>query len=320
MAGVDVDAGRRTGWPRRLDLELALWRHGWAWPLALASALAAAAVFGVELHLRQTRIERLRAERAAPAPAVTKAAPAPVDGLWAVLSRPGDQAADLRRVLQIAQRSGIALSQGQYGAVVLLPGQVEQLEASYGFAAAYPQARVFVETLLREMPHLAVDRLSFERGAVPGARPQVQMRLTLWRWLGAADSWPGPPVVSRRALVPREQLIRPPPPAGRAVDLFADRAWQAVVPPSPAPVPAPAAAMPASVPVIVAAPPPPYGYLGKRRDEQGWQVFLGRGDSSVIVREGDRLDDGYAVESIRPPTLTLARAGGRVLISIGDGE
>ncbi len=129
---------------------------------------------------------------------------------------------------------------------------------------------------------------------------------------------PTPPVgadprteVIVRELVPRHQLIAKRQPGAPVTDLFASRAWDppAVVAPAPAALPPPPAPQP-----------PPFAYLGKRRDDQGWQVYLGRGDLALIVREGDSVEGGYKVESIKPPTLTLVRADGRQQIAIGEWE
>lgn len=117
--------------------------------------------------------------------------------------------------------------------------------------------------------------------------------------------------VAVRDLIPRDSLI-----AGRqtgvpTTDLFASHNW--------APPPAPAAPASAMLPPAVPAA-PPFTYLGKRRDDQGWQVYLGRGDLALIVREGETIADGYRVESIKPPTLTLVRADNKQQIAIGEWE
>lgn len=109
--------------------------------------------------------------------------------------------------------------------------------------------------------------------------------------------------------IPRERLIPKRPPDAPVNDLFASRNWA----PPPAPVAPPA-------PLPPAAAPPPFTYLGKRRDEQGWQVYLGRGDLALIVREGETIEGGYRVETIKPPTLTLVRADDRQQIAIGEWE
>lgn len=114
-----------------------------------------------------------------------------------------------------------------------------------------------------------------------------------------------------RDLIPRERLIAKRRPGLPATDLFASRSW--------APPPAPAAP-PAVLPPPAAPAPPLFTYLGKRRDEQGWQVYLGRGDLALIVREGETIEGGYRVESIKPPTLTLVRADNKQQIAIGEWE
>jgi len=114
-----------------------------------------------------------------------------------------------------------------------------------------------------------------------------------------------------RDLIPRDRLIAERQPGVPATDLFASRSW--------APLAAPAAPPP---PVLapVAPAPPSFTYLGKRRDDQGWQVYLGRGDLALIVREGETIEGGYRVESIKPPTLTLVRADKKQQIAIGEWE
>lgn len=55
-----------------------------------------------------------------------------------------------------------------------------------------------------------------------------------------------------------------------------------------------------------AGPPPlPFTYLGKKYENATWEVFLAIGDQTYFVREGSVIDQTYAVNSIRPPILTL---------------
>lgn len=119
------------------------------------------------------------------------------------------------------------------------------------------------------------------------------------------------PEVTVRDLIPRDRLIAQRKPGTPAADLFASRSW--------APAPAPQATTPTVQPPATPLP-PPFAYLGKRRDDQGWQVYLGRGDLALIVREGETIEGGYRVESIKPPTLTLVRADNKQQIAIGEWE
>jgi hypothetical protein len=120
-----------------------------------------------------------------------------------------------------------------------------------------------------------------------------------------------PPLVLPE-LIARDRLLGPAKTGTAKVDLFSGRAWVA---PSPVAVtPAPVASQP------MPEPPPAFTYVGKRRDEQGWQVYLGSRDLTLIAREGETLTGGFVVESIRPPTLTLVRSDRKLQIAIGEWE
>jgi hypothetical protein len=54
-----------------------------------------------------------------------------------------------------------------------------------------------------------------------------------------------------------------------------------------------------------AAPSMPYRVAGKVVAEGKPEIVLAKGDAVVSVREGDKLDDGYRVEAIRPDHVTL---------------
>lgn len=108
-----------------------------------------------------------------------------------------------------------------------------------------------------------------------------------------------------RALQPRTD--RP----GRGGDPFA--ATQPVAPPlaeSSAVPPAPTFTAPLSWRVI-----------GKQRTaDEGWTVFLARGETTWIVREGDTLEDVYRVTTIKPPTLTLQHLSRKSSRTLDIGE
>jgi hypothetical protein len=75
---------------------------------------------------------------------------------------------------------------------------------------------------------------------------------------------------------------------------FARRDWTPPAPPSaPAPVPAPV------------APPPPFAVIGKAVADGMWEVYLGQGERTHLVRIGTVIDGTWRVDAIAPPTLTL---------------
>ena len=69
-------------------------------------------------------------------------------------------------------------------------------------------------------------------------------------------------------------------------------------PPTPKPAP-PAPALPQQAPAL------PFTFIGKRSDGAQWQVFLGRGDQTLIVQEGATIESTYRVDAVKPPTLTM---------------
>ena len=96
------------------------------------------------------------------------------------------------------------------------------------------------------------------------------------------------------ALEPRETLIGGARRTDKPANLFAGHNW---TPPPPPVKPAP--------PSAPAAPPLPFKYLGKQKEADEWQVFLGRDDHTFIVRKNDVVNDIYKVVDIAPPSITL---------------
>ena len=97
------------------------------------------------------------------------------------------------------------------------------------------------------------------------------------------------------ALIPRDELIPETGEGREHPDLFPALSW---TPPPPKPPP------PAKPPPPM-APPVPFTFLGKKLEGGQWEVYLGRGEQLLIVREGMKLEGIYQVKNISPPTLTL---------------
>ncbi|MBI2745259.1 MAG: hypothetical protein HYX45_06705 [Burkholderiales bacterium] len=103
------------------------------------------------------------------------------------------------------------------------------------------------------------------------------------------------PAPDAQVLVPRHQLVK----SGQRApvrDLFSQQSWSPPAPkqqPVVVPVPAPT------------APPMPFAYLGKKLEGGAWEVYLGQGEKTFVVREGQVLEGQYRVESIKPPQMEL---------------
>lgn len=107
----------------------------------------------------------------------------------------------------------------------------------------------------------------------------------------AVNDGSGSPILDLQA---RDTLIRD----GRKANdgaLFNRQSW---TPPPPPPL------KPSEMPPPV-APPLPFAYLGKKLEDGVWEVYLARGESTVIARQSIVIDGKYRVDAIKPPTLSL---------------
>lgn len=93
-------------------------------------------------------------------------------------------------------------------------------------------------------------------------------------------------------------------------DLFATRTWN---PPPPSPPPSASAISPA-------APPLPFTFVGKKLEDDTWEVYLARGEQAYIAREGQVLESHWRVDKIAPPSLSFVYVplGQVQSLSIGD--
>lgn len=80
--------------------------------------------------------------------------------------------------------------------------------------------------------------------------------------------------------------------------VFGGQSWN----PPPPPPPENQKAAPPPPPT---APPLPFQFIGKAAADGQWEVYLGRGDQTFVVRKGTQIDGTYRVENIAPPTLTI---------------
>jgi hypothetical protein len=66
----------------------------------------------------------------------------------------------------------------------------------------------------------------------------------------------------------------------------------------------------------------PFTYLGKKAADGTWEVYLARGDDTLIVRERSVIDSTYRVEEIKPPTMRLVFLPLKLVqtLDIGDAD
>ncbi len=185
-----------SGMSLRLRAEVALWRHGWIWPLC-------AALSGIALLLQWMFIEPARADLARVQKSMIEARAA-VEAKHATPG--GAQSDDARRLLQVevvlrnagltdrqlsvildsAARHSIELPRADYQTAIDADTGVSRTQVTFPLKASYPLLRGFVEDVLRQLPNTSVDRLSFKRDVVAQSQVEATLRLSLW-------SLPGPP-------------------------------------------------------------------------------------------------------------------------------
>ncbi len=81
----------------------------------------------------------------------------------------------------------------------------------------------------------------------------------------------------------------------RADTLFGIQSWTPPPPPPPKMV----------APPVPVAPPLPFTFVGKKNEDGLWEVYLGRGDTTFIVRDHSMIDSTYRVDAIAPPAMTI---------------
>jgi hypothetical protein len=131
-------------------------------------------------------------------------------------------------------------------------------------------------------------RASTPNSAVAAAAPALAART------GAVGTTPKPAVTILR-LEDRAGLLGTGAAGG---DAFASRDW---TPPPPKPKPPP----PPPPPPPPSAPPLPFTVLGKAVSNGQWEVFLARGNETLIVRDKMVIDGVYRIDAIAPPGMTM---------------
>jgi hypothetical protein len=277
----------------RVRAEIALWRHGWAWPLAV-TLVACAAVSLLWLEPARRERDRARAELAQEqvvvAGAISPKAAAPdarqkLEALQDMLRRSPDSAQLVRKMAVLAQAELIALAQSDYQQQAITTG-VSRVQVTQPVRASYPQLRRYIESVLRDVPNASLDQVVAHRENVGLGQVEARLKWSLWiaRPLGPAGDEPAR--VGNAALAAASA-------SGR--DLFSARSWNPPPPPPP----------PAQEPAAPVAPPLPYAFLGKKLEAGSWEIYLNKGEQTVIVREGEIVDGAWRVDKIAPPSMAL---------------
>jgi hypothetical protein len=134
-----------------------------------------------------------------------------------------------------------------------------------------------------------------ERPSAPAAEPAARIDTRLGSWRGEAAELDLDLSKLERGAEEAKAAAAP------TVDPFARRSF------------APAQAAPQAAdapPAPPAAPPLPFVYLGKAIEDGQLEIFLGRGEKSYSVREGQKIDGEYRVDKLTQNSVTFTSTTG----------
>lgn len=179
----------------RTTVEIALWRHGWAWPMA--AVLAGAAILGHRVILQPERqghesaqLERAQEQQrhvARASGSVPSRAPDAQDRLQvlqAVLRQPAETSEMVRKMAALAQAEQINLAQSEYQQQVNAAIGLTRVQVSQPVRASYPQLRRYVEAVLRALPNASLDQIVARRENVGQTQVEAQLKWSLWIYDG----------------------------------------------------------------------------------------------------------------------------------------
>ena len=181
--------GAAPAW--RTAAEIALWRHGWAWPLATLLIAASVAVYFAALLPSRLALASLSLELAQKQQAIgarTAAAQAPavqnepqrLQALQAVLRRSPDAGELVRTMVGLARTEQIQLAQSDYQRQFHGATQVSQVQVTQPVRATYPQLRRYIESVLRSVPNASLDQVTAKRDSVGQAQVEARLKWSLW--------------------------------------------------------------------------------------------------------------------------------------------
>jgi Trp operon repressor len=176
---------------RRTAAEIALWRHGWAWPLA--GVLGLSAVIGYLMVLQPsrqmhetTKLELAQEMKRPAAPAGATQSSHSLDGqqrlqaLRAALSPPSETHKLVRRMVALAQAEQINVAQSEYQQQVNAGIGVTRVQISQPVRASYPQLRRYIEAVLQSMPNASLDQVVARRDNVGQTHVEARLKWSLW--------------------------------------------------------------------------------------------------------------------------------------------
>lgn len=180
----------------RVSIEIALWRHGWAVPLAAIVLGAAAALYFGALRPGRHAIASLGMELAQKQQAMSAATGGVrasavqseqqrLQALQAVLRQSPEAGEIVRKMVALAEAEQIKLVQSDYKGQLHRANQVNQIQITQPVRATYPQLRNYIESVLRAVPNVSLDQIVAKRDNVGQSQVQARLKWSIWFQAGA---------------------------------------------------------------------------------------------------------------------------------------
>lgn len=178
--------GKPSMW--RVQMQILLWRQGWAWPAAVVLLVVAFATHWLVLQpareaLVTTQIELGReqvASHAKPAASLAVSEGKQLAALRVVLQQAPEPAELVLRMSALAKAEQIALPQSEYVQQFQSTTQVQQAQVTQSVRASYPQLRRYIQAVLRDIPSASLDQVAARRDNVGQSQLEVRLRWSLW--------------------------------------------------------------------------------------------------------------------------------------------
>jgi hypothetical protein len=121
------------------------------------------------------------------------------------------------------------------------------------------------------------------------------------------------PEVQIQLLQPRTELIGGAGIEKNSAGLFLSQSWTP-------PPPAPAKLLPPPPPPPPGAPALPFTYIGKKFEDGKWEIYLARGEQSIIVGEHTAIDNLYRSGAIKTPFISIIYLPLNIVQTLNIGE
>ena len=176
----------------RLQLQIALWRHGFIWLLPMVAAVTATFMavgwwpHVVQIHsAEKADLTRLQNEQEkAVNRGVTPKQASTEDVLFAqigqVVYAESEISDVLRQLNKTAKSHGLVIAQSEFQSTNEGHAGLQQQQLIFPLRTSYPQLRQFIEEVLLILPGISVDQLILKRESVAQNQADVRLKLSIW--------------------------------------------------------------------------------------------------------------------------------------------